>query len=280
MRRLRIAYVLTGWWAASTPADVVVTFDDGSNGWSIAGCTIIDPAGGNPGANLHCRTQGLGSVGAGIGVDSPFTGDLTRHGAQVMWSIDLKVNELLENGAPAPKFFSLELFSNKPERETPWASVRCVFGTIAHPVGNAEWARQTVTVVIPSDDSLPTGWIGVGDFDEWRQPRLPPGWTASDIFRDVDHCLFSTQGPWPLPPNRLTFCDLQVDNIRIAGSNRPGCPPCIADHNRDGGVDGADVQAFFVDWEASLTCADSNEDGGVDAMDVATFFTEWQAGDC
>jgi len=45
-------------------------------------------------------------------------------------------------------------------------------------------------------------------------------------------------------------------------------------------VDGADVQAFFLDWEASLTCADSNEDGGVDAMDVATFFAEWQAGDC
>ncbi|MFZ4430178.1 MAG: hypothetical protein ACOYPS_07470, partial [Phycisphaerales bacterium] len=270
MRRLQLACVLMGGWTACAFADVVVTFDEGGQGWSIAGCTTIDPAGGNPGANLHCRVQSFASVGAGITADSPFTGDLTRHGAQITWSIDLKVNELLENGQPAPRFFSVELFSHRPERDVPWASIRHVFGSIAHPFDTPSWTRKTITVVIPSDDSLPTGWIGVGDFDEWRQPRLPPGWTASDIFRDVDHCSFSTQGPWPLPPNRLIVCDLQIDNIRISGSNRPGCPPCIADHNRDGGVDGADVQAFFLDWEASLTCADSNEDGGVDAMDVAT----------
>jgi len=102
----------------------------------------------------------------------------------------------------------------------------------------------------------------------------------SDIFRDVDHCSFSTQGPWLLPPNRPTSCDLQVDNIHITGSNRPGCPPCIADHNRDGGVDGADIEAFFADWDQSLRCGDSNEDGGVDAADVITFITRWQEGDC
>lgn len=280
MRPPQLACVLTAWWTACASADVVVTFDDGTQGWSVAGCTTIDATGGNPGANLHCRTQSVASVGAGIGVDSPFTGDLSRHGGQITWSIDLKINELLENGMPAPRFFSIELFSYRPDREVPWASVRYVFGSIAHPIGRAEWARKTVTVVIPADDSLPTGWIGAGDLDEWRQPRLPAGWTASDIFRDVDHCSFSTQGPWPLPPNRPTSCDLQVDNIRITGSNRPGCPPCIADHNRDGGVDGADIEAFFADWEQSLRCGDSNEDGGIDAADVVTFITRWQEGDC
>ena len=53
---------------------------------------------------------------------------------------------------------------------------------------------------------------------------------------------------------------------------------CLADFNRDGGVDGADVESFFIDWEAGT--ADTNRDGGVDGMDVQTFFLAWQSGGC
>ncbi len=60
-----------------------------------------------------------------------------------------------------------------------------------------------------------------------------------------------------------------------------GAPgPCIADFNGDGGVDGADVEAFFVPWQEGDAAADVNGDGGVDGADVETFFVAWQAGGC
>lgn len=56
--------------------------------------------------------------------------------------------------------------------------------------------------------------------------------------------------------------------------------PCPADFNMDGGVDGADVQAFFEAWEAGDSSGDVNRDGGVDGGDVEYFFTRWEAGGC
>ena len=57
-------------------------------------------------------------------------------------------------------------------------------------------------------------------------------------------------------------------------------PPCPADFNRDGGIDGADVAAFFDAWEAGDASADVNQDGGVDGSDAQTFFNAWKAGGC
>ncbi|MCX5690379.1 MAG: hypothetical protein NTV94_11455, partial [Planctomycetota bacterium] len=55
---------------------------------------------------------------------------------------------------------------------------------------------------------------------------------------------------------------------------------CPADFNQDGGVDGADVDAFFAAWEAGQASADVNQDGGVDGSDINVFFAAWQAGGC
>ncbi|MBX3383116.1 MAG: hypothetical protein KF864_06365 [Phycisphaeraceae bacterium] len=55
-------------------------------------------------------------------------------------------------------------------------------------------------------------------------------------------------------------------------------PPCVADFNGDGGVDGADVEAFFLAWEVAQPQADINEDGGVDGGDVEAFFLAWELG--
>lgn len=57
------------------------------------------------------------------------------------------------------------------------------------------------------------------------------------------------------------------------------CPPaCLADFNRDGGVDGDDVIAFFAAWDAASSLADTNLDGGVDGDDVILFFSRWDSG--
>jgi spore coat protein A len=55
---------------------------------------------------------------------------------------------------------------------------------------------------------------------------------------------------------------------------------CPGDFNSDGGVDGQDVEAFFMAWEASDDLADVNRDGGVDGADVEAFFLFWEAGGC
>jgi hypothetical protein len=57
-------------------------------------------------------------------------------------------------------------------------------------------------------------------------------------------------------------------------------PPCPADFNRDGGVDGADIGEFFSLWEDGDESADVNVDGGVDGEDVTFFFAAWEAGGC
>ncbi|MCX5690415.1 MAG: immunoglobulin domain-containing protein [Planctomycetota bacterium] len=53
---------------------------------------------------------------------------------------------------------------------------------------------------------------------------------------------------------------------------------CPADFNEDGGVDGADVDFFFVAWANGETRADTNFDGGVDGSDVDRFFARWESG--
>lgn len=64
-----------------------------------------------------------------------------------------------------------------------------------------------------------------------------------------------------------------VMSFEVAGS-------CIADYNQDGGIDGSDVEAFFISWAMAEAQADTNEDGGVDGADVETFFDAWASGSC
>ncbi|MBX3382717.1 MAG: hypothetical protein KF864_04310 [Phycisphaeraceae bacterium] len=55
---------------------------------------------------------------------------------------------------------------------------------------------------------------------------------------------------------------------------------CYADINEDGGIDGADVEAFFAFWESGDPIADLNNDGGIDGADVEFFFAVWEEGGC
>mgnify|MGYP007080228923 CR=1 FL=1 len=57
-----------------------------------------------------------------------------------------------------------------------------------------------------------------------------------------------------------------------------GGPLGHADFNQDGGIDGSDVQVFFIAWEAANCLADFNADGGVDGADIQAFFFAWENG--
>lgn len=58
------------------------------------------------------------------------------------------------------------------------------------------------------------------------------------------------------------------------------CPVCPADFDQDGGVTGADISAFFEQFEQGAPCADTDQDGGVSSSDIATFFIAFEAGGC
>jgi hypothetical protein len=55
-------------------------------------------------------------------------------------------------------------------------------------------------------------------------------------------------------------------------------PPCRADVDGSGSVDGSDVEAFFSLWESSDDRADLDASGGVDGSDVECFIVAWQSG--
>ncbi|MBS0197874.1 MAG: hypothetical protein JSR77_14055 [Planctomycetes bacterium] len=77
-----------------------------------------------------------------------------------------------------------------------------------------------------------------------------------------------------------SLVEAALDDFSIRGLACSNPVPCIADFDNNGGVDGADVEAFFVTWTSGDSAADVNQDGGVDGGDVATFFIAWQAGGC
>ncbi len=58
------------------------------------------------------------------------------------------------------------------------------------------------------------------------------------------------------------------------------CPVCPADFDQDGGVTGADISAFFEQYEQGAPCADTDQDGGVSSSDIAAFFVVFEAGGC
>lgn len=127
--------------------------------------------------------------------------------------------------------------------------------------------------------------------NEWRMYELR--WPISEI---RDEVFFNeSEGYFVLPPYpdhlKITIGRFGFDNVPSSGvifwddisfvqEAGSSCPVCAADFNEDGGVDGSDVEAFFVEWVMGEACADVNEDGGVDGSDVEAFFLLWEAGGC
>ena len=87
--------------------------------------------------------------------------------------------------------------------------------------------------------------------------------------------------PWRWSSNGFLTASPAISNygpaVRVHAMVMGGC---AADFNNDGGVDGADVEAFFTAWEAGDAGSDVNSDGGIDGADVEAFFLLWEAGGC
>jgi len=90
----------------------------------------------------------------------------------------------------------------------------------------------------------------------------------------------------PLPFDHIERARITVSGVDdldlISETIKQVAPPvtCYADFNQDGGIDGADVSAFFAEWEAGNAAADVNQDGGIDGADVQVFIQQWENGGC
>jgi hypothetical protein len=149
-----------------------------------------------------------------------------------------------------------------------------------------------------SDDSTATNFLPVFSFGSTgpRGPFSPGGveligqtastLPAGDYYMSV--ALFpaatlttsATDGRWHVRPTSGSSLPVRPDFY--VGNPECGstCAPCAADYNNDGGVDGGDVEAFYLAFAASEPCADVNVDGGVDGSDVEAFFLVWFPGGC
>jgi hypothetical protein len=58
------------------------------------------------------------------------------------------------------------------------------------------------------------------------------------------------------------------------------CAACAADFDQDGGVTGADIEAFFAAFEQGATCGDVDQDGGITGADIEAFFAVFEQGGC
>lgn len=112
-------------------------------------------------------------------------------------------------------------------------------------------------------------------------PALDPTLPSVDIldavgtwgFENISSYNFTIERNESITPMILAY-------ERITISVLSSCAPCPADYDQDGGVTGADLAAFFADFEAGTACADVDEDGGVTGGDIGAFFVVYETGGC
>jgi uncharacterized membrane protein len=136
------------------------------------------------------------------------------------------------------------------------------------------------------------GAVIIGESADVADDRYVWVYTLATGIRRLDEVLYQ-QGldtsAWAL----RNAGSVNADGLTISGTgvlrNAQGTPAtrafiaqlttlCPTDWNGDGGIDGSDVDAFFVDWSAGF--GDINVDGAVDGSDVQNFFDRWSLGIC
>jgi hypothetical protein len=194
-------------------ADVVTTFDNGADGWSISGRDTVRPDGGNDGANMHGQLVDVFGADIRNNTNGDFLGDLGRYGTSIELSIDIKVNSLDFFGQQVPRELVVELRDYDNDNGYPWTSVWLSLGVISA-ADTGGWTTFSTIIDDTSAISLPTGWGGTGDEDpNTFEPILPDGRTFESVVSSVDELAFTTFVPGFF--FGFTNFDMQVDNIAI-----------------------------------------------------------------
>ena len=255
----------------------VVDFEDckGTNcdGWvgpsGNGGATTIEPASGNPGANMHTVFNDFFITF--LNTSNPeFVRDFTQL-ENFTLSVDMKAQDISFFGAPVTRPWLVEIrdYDNPPPGYQ-WVSVWYLFSW----VGQDDWTTWSVHVEDPNATELPEGWGGYGDEDPVTfEPRLPENRTFADVLAGADQIAFTTGQPGYV--FGFTDFDLRIDNISITTTEPTPCP---ADLDNDGSVNAADMGILLILWGHAKTAADLNNDGVVNAPDLGLLLVGW--GDC
>ncbi|MCX5689495.1 MAG: hypothetical protein NTV94_06870 [Planctomycetota bacterium] len=147
---------------------------------------------------------------------------------------------------------------------------------------------------VSDDGETAVGYMDVFDSSVGRERWNAMIWTPATGTVLLADFLASAGVAVPSGIRLAAATDVSGDGLTIAGNAYDGvaseglvgfvvrlpAPTCYADFNADGGIDGSDIEPFFVAWEGGEPAADVNQDGGVDMGDVQAFFTQWESGAC
>jgi hypothetical protein len=208
-----IAGIATSTFAAET---TVVGFDNGTDG-GFTGNAVFEPTGGNPGGSAHhlgfffwneIRTGGIGEP-----ANPAFLGDYSGFG-EVSFGVDVKVDALTDfNGNPIVRPFGIALIDRDIQGSAGPSGVFYPLADIASFL-QPEYTSLDVTIDDPTQDTLPPGWVGFGEFDpNTFEPILPAGATFATVLASVDEVQFTGNDPRFLYGD--AFFDVRLDNAFV-----------------------------------------------------------------
>jgi hypothetical protein len=171
-------------------------------------------------------------------------------------------------------------------------------------VWNDRWSSQAIDAGASiTHSSLPSAFPGVGNrvgspmFVDMAGVDGIAGTQDDDLRLDRDSACIDAGDNTALPPGTTTDLDHAARFVDAPGVPDTGTPGgdggsavvdmgafewpitrCPGDHNRDGGIDGSDITAFFADWQVGDAAADLDRNGGVDGGDIVFFFARWEGG--
>jgi hypothetical protein len=219
---------------AQAQVPTVVTFDNGTEGWTPGGdCGTIVPTGGDPGAywnikDVICGDPDQVPILQGYYIltnatNPAFIGDYTAKGP-VRVGVDVYVHDFTYYWFNSPveqyrqlvfEFIDDDIQYVDPDTGYwwPWASV--IWQAGYYPVRNTGWKHFEANIPDPSSTTLPAGWVGFGGpQDENYMPQLPPGVTFGDIMSHVTRLQIHAIEPGYYYDFGFTY-DLDFDNISI-----------------------------------------------------------------
>jgi hypothetical protein len=211
-------------------------------------------------------------------VTSPVTaiqGSLTYEGDVDLYAIDLCTPDAFTASTVGHAAFDTQLFLFD----------RGGVGVLMNDDALGSTTRQSTLdvsqVFVPGELAPGTYYLGIAAFNQDPLSVAGPIWN-DEPFRSVR----LPDGPGAvLELVDWTFAGGATGSyvVELTGTGNAGecsCPPCIADFNIDGGVDGTDVESFYLVWATGQSCGDTNGDGGVDGSDIEAFFLAWSLGEC
>ena len=270
MKSFAAALAVAGLATGALAQDVITTFDNGTEDWSVSGRDDISVTGGNPGANMDVFLFDVFGADIRNTDNAAFHGDYTQRGAQRL-TCDILIDSIDFFGTPVSRELVVELRTNQTSSTgAPYVSVWYSLGILT--ADNPGWHTYSVDIMDPNATELPDGWGGTGAEDpNTFEPLLDPAFTFADVLSQVDSIHFTTFVPGFF--FGFTNFDMSVDNVGIIDLPDITCP---VDWNGDGLVNSDDFFAFTNDFIANAD-ADYNGDGVTNSDDFFGFIQDFLA---